>query len=61
MSKPTSSQYPNHFSAQASTNRTDTKVRSVDNKGNGITNDFAKVSPTIKCYRCQGYGHVATN
>jgi len=33
----------------------------VDSKGKSVANDFAKVSPMIKCYRCQVYGHVATN
>ena len=33
----------------------------MDNKGKSVVNDFAKVSPTIKCYRCQGYQHIATN
>jgi len=23
--------------------------------------DYSKLSPTIKCYKCQGYGHVAAN
>ena len=34
---------------------------SVDNKGKSVANNFAKVSLTIKCYRCQGYGNVAAN
>ena len=32
---------------------------SDNNKRKNTEKDFFKVSPTTKCYKCQGYGHVA--
>ena len=37
------------------------KVKIVENKGDGIGNDFFKVSSTTKCYKCQSYGYVVAN
>jgi len=34
---------------------------SVENKCKGIDKEFSKLTPTIKCYKCQGYGHVTAN
>jgi len=39
----------------------DTKGESVENKGNGVDEEFSKLTPTIKYYKCQGYRHVAAN
>jgi hypothetical protein len=41
----------------------DTKDKSVgsNTKGKSTEKDFSKLSPIIKCYKCQGYGHVAAN
>jgi len=30
-------------------------------KGKDIEKKSSKISLTIKCYKCQGYGHIATN
>jgi len=59
--KLTSSQYPNFFQGQTSTHKANTKDKSVENKGKGIDRKFSKLTSTIKCYKCQGYGHVAAN
>ena len=32
-----------------------------DTKGKSIEKVFSKVSPTAKCYKCQGYGHIVAN
>ena len=32
-------------------------IQKSDNKNDD--KDFTKLSPIIKCYKCQGYGHVA--
>jgi hypothetical protein len=41
----------------------DTRDKSVESnaKGKNTDKDFSKLSPIIKCYKCQGYGHVAAN
>ncbi|XP_072993886.1 LOW QUALITY PROTEIN: uncharacterized protein [Typha latifolia] len=33
----------------------------VEYKGKNIEKDFSKINPRVKCYKCQGYGHVAAN
>ena len=35
--------------------------KSDNNKNKNIEKDFSKLSPIIKCYKCQVYGHVAAN
>jgi len=30
-------------------------------KARALKGIFSKISPTIKCYKCHGYGHVAVN
>jgi len=35
------------------------KEKSDNNESKNTEKDFSKISPTIKCYKCQGYGHVA--
>ena len=38
------------------------EVEESDNsKSKNAENDFSKISFTTKCYKCQGYGHVAAN
>ncbi|XP_020257552.1 uncharacterized protein LOC109834065 [Asparagus officinalis] len=61
--KHTSSQYPTRFQTQTSSQKTDTSSGSKerDNKGKGTERNFSKISSTTKCYKCQGYGHVAAN
>ncbi|XP_020258176.1 uncharacterized protein LOC109834550 [Asparagus officinalis] len=61
--KYTLGQYPNRFQAQTSSQKTDTSSgnKERDNKGKGTERNFSKVSSTTKCYKCQGYGHVAAN
>jgi len=41
----------------------DTNSKSVekDTKGKGIKTKSSKVSPTIKCYKCQEYRHIVAN
>ena len=41
----------------------DAKDKSVENnsKGKSTGKDFSTLSPIIKCYKCQGYVHVAAN
>ena len=57
------SQYPNRFQAQMLTLKTNTNDKSLekDTKGKGIEKKSSKVSPTIKCYKCQGYEHIIVN
>ena len=38
-----------------------TKGKSIKNKGKDTDREFSKLTPIIKCYKCQGYGHVAAN
>ena len=59
--KHNSSSYLNHFQSQTSTHKENTKGKSVENKGKDTDNEFSKLTPTIKCYKCQGYDHVVTN
>ena len=59
--KSTSSQYPNRFQAQASNHKMDAKGKNVEDIGKSIEKDFSKVSPTMKCYMRQVYGHVTAN
>ncbi|XP_020250396.1 uncharacterized protein LOC109827789, partial [Asparagus officinalis] len=33
----------------------------VDPKGKEPERDFSKIGPHVKCYKCQGYGHVVAN
>ncbi|XP_073012262.1 uncharacterized protein [Typha latifolia] len=33
----------------------------VEYKDKSVEKDFSKVNPWVKCYKCQGYGHVAAN
>ena len=61
IAKPTLSQYPNRFKGQTLTHKANTKNKSVENKGKGIDREFSQLTPTIKCYKCQEYGHVAAN
>ena len=37
------------------------KEKSDNKKRKNIEKDFFKITPTTKCYKCQGYGHVAAN
>jgi len=59
--KPNSGSYPNCFQSQTSSHMEDTKGKSIENKGKGIDREFSKLTLIIKCYKCQGYGHVAAN
>jgi len=59
--KPNSSSCLNHFQSQTSTHKVNTKGNTVENKGKDTDNEFSKLTPTITCYKCQGYDHVATN
>ena len=56
-----SGQYPNRFQCQTFTHIADAKGKNIENKGNGVDKEFSKLTPIIKCYKCQGYGHVAAN
>jgi len=56
-----SGSYSNRFQSQTATHRADTKGKSVENKDKGVDKEFSKSTPTIKYYKCQGYGHVAAN
>ncbi|XP_072962671.1 uncharacterized protein [Typha angustifolia] len=33
----------------------------VEYKGKNVEKDFSKINPRVKCYKYQGYGHVAAN
>ena len=44
-----------------SIHKADIKGKSVQNKGKGVDKEFSKLTATIKCYKCKGYGHVAAN
>ena len=59
--KPHSSSYSNCLQSQTSTHKADSKDKSVDNKGKDTDKEISKLTLTIKCYKCQGYGHVAAN
>ena len=61
MPKSNSSQYPNQFQAQMSTPKMNTDGKSLKRILKSNKRDFFKISLTIKCYKCQGYGHVAAN
>ena len=37
------------------------KKKSDNNKIRNTEEDFSKIRPTTKCYKYQGYGHVAAN
>jgi len=52
---------PSRSSTQTTLHRNDIKDKSLerDNKSKGP--EFLKVSSTTKCYKCQGYEHLATN
>ena len=52
--KPNLSSYSNRFQSQISSHKVDTKGKSIDNKGKGTDREFSKLTPTIKCYKCQG-------
>ena len=49
--------------ARTPTHKVDTKDKGVESNAKDMStkNDFSKLSPIIKCYKCQGYGHVAAN
>jgi len=57
------SQYSNRFQPQVSTLKTNTRGKGVekDTKGKSVEKESSKVRPTIKCYKCQGYRHIAAN
>jgi len=57
------SQYSNRFQPQVSTLKTNTSGKGVekDTKGKSVEKESSKVRPTIKCYKCQGYRHIAAN
>ena len=65
-----SAQLDNLIQATESSNQTlDRIITKVEKKSDNTTSvikessdrDYSKLSPTIKCYKCQGYGHVAAN
>ena len=61
MSKTFFSSQFNRPSTQNSSHKDDIKGKSLerDNRNKGPM--FLKVSSTTKCYKCQGYEHLATN
>ena len=61
VSKPSPPSQPHRSSTQTSSHRDDIKGKSLepDNRNKGP--DSSKVSSTIKCYKCQCYGHLAAN
>jgi len=65
-----SAQLDNLIQATESSNQTlDRIITKVEKKSDNTTSvikessdrDYSKLSLTIKCYKCQGYGHVAAN
>ena len=59
--RPNSGSFSNRFQSQISSHKVDTKGKSIENKGKDTDREFSKLAPAIKCYKCQGYGHVAAN
>ena len=61
--KSTFCQYLHQVHTQRPAYKVDTKDKSVESNANGknTKKDFFTLSPIIKCYNCQGYGHVAAN
>jgi len=61
--KSTFCQYPEHVHTQRPAYKVDTNDKSTESnaKGKNTERDFSTLSRIIKCYNCQGYGHVAAN
>ena len=61
--KSTSYQYSRQGNAQTPTYKVDTKNKSAESnaKEKSTERDFSTLSHIIKCYNCQGYGHITAN
>ena len=61
MSRPSPPSQPHRSSTQTPSHRDDIKGKSLerDNRNKGL--DSSTLSSTIKCYKCQGYGHLAVS
>ena len=61
MSRPFPSFQPNSSSIQIPLYRDDIKGKSLEHHNRNKDPDSFRVSSTTKCYKCQGYGHLAVN
>ena len=61
MSRPSPSPLPNRSNTQSSSHRNGIKGKSFERDNKNTSPEFPKVSSIIKCYKCQGYEHLAVN
>jgi len=52
VSQPPSQSYQSRATSKSSQHQT-------DNRGKSIEKSILKSNPQTKCYKCQGYGHIA--
>jgi len=61
LSRPSPSSQPHRSNTQTPSHRDDINGKSLERGNINKSPDSSRVSSTTKCYKCQGYGHLAAS